>query len=520
MKKRKSVFLLIIIMTTIALIVSSLTSYILYNTALSEQRARLVDTAWSRARLVEAIARFDKTYNSNYPGSPEEATLSQVIDAHKQFQGFGETGEFTLARRNGDEIVFLLAHRHQDLEYSKPVPFESKLAEPMRRALSGLSGILIGLDYRGQKVLAAYEPVAELNMGIVAKIDLIEVRAPFFRAGIISLLVALAAILIGVILFFRITRPMVNQIIENEQRFERAVSGTTDGLWDWDAKNDVMWYAPRFKELLGYPDEEFENSNEFWESLLHPDDEQRAKQTFNAHLAGQKNYDIEYRLNTKSKGYRWFRVRGQAIWDEKNKPIKMAGSIQDITEDKDAEQELRLHSKLLTNMDEGVYLVGANDGLIIYTNPAFERMFGYDPGEMIGKNVSMVNAPTRKKPKDTAKEIMELLNKTGKWEGEVKTIKKDSALFWCHAIVTTINHYKYGSVYLSVHSDITQRKQDETELKKYRKHLEKLVEERTAELKGKNVELENFNKLFIGREFRIKELKDQVKSLKEKLSKS
>ena len=67
------------------------------------------------------------------------------------FQGFGETGEFTLSKREGDQIVFLLSHRHDDHQTPNPIPFDSGLAEPMRLALLGQSGTLIGLDYRGEE---------------------------------------------------------------------------------------------------------------------------------------------------------------------------------------------------------------------------------------------------------------------------------------------------------------------------------------------------------------------------------
>ena len=80
------------------------------------------------------------------------------------------TGEFTLARREGDQIVFLLNHRHYDLDNPKPVPWESEFPEPMRRALSGECGTTVGYDYRGEVVLAAYEPVAELDLGIVGDV--------------------------------------------------------------------------------------------------------------------------------------------------------------------------------------------------------------------------------------------------------------------------------------------------------------------------------------------------------------
>ncbi|MGB5923097.1 MAG: diguanylate cyclase, partial [Syntrophobacteria bacterium] len=144
MGERKRLFLLVLIMTTVSMVVVGITIYVLYGTSFEQQRERLVETAQSQARLIEAIARFDATNERNdpgfYPDGATVATLSQIIDAHSHYKGFGETGEFTLARRAGDDIFFLLRHRHHDLEKPKPVSFDSKLAEPMRRALSGLSG--------------------------------------------------------------------------------------------------------------------------------------------------------------------------------------------------------------------------------------------------------------------------------------------------------------------------------------------------------------------------------------------
>ena len=139
-------------------------------------------------------------------------------------------------------------------------------------------------------------------------------------------------------------------------------------------------------------------------------------------------------------------------------------AINDITERKQAEEELRLHSEMMKNMVEGVYLVGLDDVLIKYANPEFEKMFGYKKGEMIGKHASIVNAPTDKDPTETAKEIMKTIDDTGEWHGEIKNIKKDGTSFWCSANVSTFKHSKFGEVLIAVHADITQRKQAEIEM--------------------------------------------------------
>ena len=223
MRPRKRVILLILIMAALTIVVEFITIGMLFQAALKEQRARLEETVKSQARLIEAIARFDSIYSNDYPHGATEATLSQIVDAHNNYKGFGETGEFTLSKKVEDNIVFLLSHRHYDLQNPKPIPFDSGLAEPMRLALSGQSGTIIGLDYRGTQVLAAYEPVAELEMGIVAKIDLAEIRAPFIRAGIISGLIAAIAIVLGAAFFFRITNPLIANLSETIKDLQDAL---------------------------------------------------------------------------------------------------------------------------------------------------------------------------------------------------------------------------------------------------------------------------------------------------------
>jgi signal transduction histidine kinase len=215
MNERNRLFLLISIMAAASLIVVGITIKVLYDTAFSEEKARLVETAQSQARLIEAIARFEKIHlQESHPdlGEHAGAALSQIIDAHLNYEGFGNTGEFTLARLEGDKIIFLLNHRLGGLDTPKPVPFVSKLAQPMRQALMGESGTLVGQDYRGEIVLAAYEPVRELNYGIVAKIDLAEIRAPFVRASTIALGFTVLVVLAGAFSFLQITKPIIRRL--------------------------------------------------------------------------------------------------------------------------------------------------------------------------------------------------------------------------------------------------------------------------------------------------------------------
>jgi PAS domain S-box-containing protein len=164
--------------------------------------------------------------------------------------------------------------------------------------------------------------------------------------------------------------------------------------------------------------------------------------------------------------------RGTTYWDLQLVPLLDSGgevefllfTLRDVTEHSVAEGDLRLQSAILKNMAEGAFLVRVSDVLIVYTNPKFEEMFGYEPGEMLGKHVSIVNAPTENSPEKIASEIMASLKRDGVWSGEVKNIRKDGTTFWCYANVSSFLHPEHGEVWLSVHTDITARKEREEEL--------------------------------------------------------
>ena len=153
-----------------------------------------------------------------------------------------------------------------------------------------------------------------------------------------------------------------------------------------------------------------------------------------------------------------------AIYDAQGQYLMSRSTIHDITVRKSAEEGLRLHSAIVSHMEEGVFLTSVRDGVIVYANPKCEKMFGYEIGELIGKHVSSVNAPTYRDPEITARMISEVLIRKGSWEGEVLNMKRDGTPFWCHASVSTFEHHHYGTVWVAIHQDITERKLAENRL--------------------------------------------------------
>lgn len=136
-------------------------------------------------------------------------------------------------------------------------------------------------------------------------------------------------------------------------------------------------------------------------------------------------------------------------------------SILDITDLKFTQSELYFHSEIFNSIAEGVYYIGVDDGLIKFTNARFNELFGYKADELVGKHVSIVNAPSEN-AEDTYHEISSHLKKFGNWHGEVKNVKKDGREFWCKAAVSTFTHNHYGPIWISIHQDITERKESES----------------------------------------------------------
>lgn len=227
----QKVILLIGIMAIITVTTLFAALFILYNTSFEQSRQRLVETVKSQAHLIEAVARFDAQYSSgDVAGGSFAATLQQIIDAHSQNPSLSESFEFTLAKLEGDQIVFIQLDQQFHSESQRVVPYKSDFAEPMRIALSGESGSIIALDYKGNEVLAAYEPVKALGLGIVAKIDLREIRSPFITAGGYSAALALLLIIFGALLFNRISSPLLKQLQRSNREMEEKVAERTATL--------------------------------------------------------------------------------------------------------------------------------------------------------------------------------------------------------------------------------------------------------------------------------------------------
>lgn len=178
----------------------------------------------------------------------------------------------------------------------------------------------------------------------------------------------------------------------SKERYEFAIGGSRDGIWDWDLKRNVIYYSPRFQELSGFPSTEFTDGMDAVTTVVHPDDVERMAAAMQAHLIHRELFHIEYRRRLVSGEYRWFLGRGQAIWDSEGKPIRMAGVLTDIHDAKLLQEQLRaanetlekIHEQLETRVEERTQeLQQVSDRLLLATCAGNVGIWDWD----ISKNV-------------------------------------------------------------------------------------------------------------------------------------
>ncbi len=134
---------------------------------------------------------------------------------------------------------------------------------------------------------------------------------------------------------------------ESEFRWKFAIEGTGDALWDWNPVEDRLHFSPRWNQMLGYPQPDAGHGLQDWEARVHPDDQAAVQETLRRFLDGETpRYSSEYRLRHQDGSYLWALDRGAVVErTHEGRPLRVIGTIRDITERKQSETHLRLSNQ-------------------------------------------------------------------------------------------------------------------------------------------------------------------------------
>jgi diguanylate cyclase (GGDEF)-like protein/PAS domain S-box-containing protein len=207
---------------------------------------------------------------------------------------------------------------------------------------------------------------------------------------IATILIAVALVLAAILRTQRLIRnedAFHSALRASQQRYDYAISGTNDGIWDWNLASAEIYLSPRFEELLGHAPGTLHQTAGSFIRLVHPSERRRVFRALHEHLARGDPFDLEFRLRTRDGAHRWFRTRGRSVLGERGKPQRMAGSLADISDRKQAEAQILEEKEraqvTLSSIADAVITVDTS-GNVEFMNPVAERLTGWRNDEARG----------------------------------------------------------------------------------------------------------------------------------------
>lgn len=197
-------------------------------------------------------------------------------------------------------------------------------------------------------------------------------------------------------------RKQIEQALrESELRWQFALEGADEGVWDWDVETGQIYFSPRWKEMLGYAVEDIKDDILEWDRRLHPQDKRRVYETISHYLRNTeaKAYACEYRMLAKDGNYHWVMDRGKVVvWTEQGLPKRIIGTHTDISERKRAEEALReseaLRTAILDSTRDAIIAIDAEHKIVLL-NEAAAQMHGFRKEEIIGQSVTCLMPRSR-----------------------------------------------------------------------------------------------------------------------------
>lgn len=259
---------------------------------------------------------------------------------------------------------------------------------------------------------------------------------------------------------------------ESEKRFREVLENSFDAAYRRDLFADAYDYlSPSFFDLTGYPTDKIMSMPfEEYFNHIHPDDVNRVTEFVNESMTTNRDlHFIDYRFLHKDGKYRWFGDLSTIVDDEKGRPLYRYGSVQDITERKQAEEALRQSEEILksifVNMTDVVWSLSWPDLTHNFISPSLEKLYGRSKQELMD-NPSLFKEITHPDDQHLTERAMKQLVEEGKAERDCRIIKPDGSIVWVNDRSKMIYDENNQPIRVEgVTLDITERKQFENELR-------------------------------------------------------
>ena len=277
---------------------------------------------------------------------------------------------------------YLAEQKMTDLKIAGSTPYTNAQCMAVRKDWATLAGIL-------DKALDSVSPTE--REAIYRRWLPLHYEPGFDYTRLWQIVALLATVLLGAVAWnwklareIRERKQAEAKLRQSEARWQFAIEGFGDGVWDWNVPAREVVFSSRWKAMLGFAENEIGTGLEEWSKRVHPEDLPRVMADVQAHLAGTTaHYANEHRVSCKDGSWKWMLDRGLVIArDAAGQPLRVIGTHQDITERKRTEE---IFNKFFAQ-PIALNLIAKPDGVIQRANKSFEDLLGYGTGQLTGVN--------------------------------------------------------------------------------------------------------------------------------------
>ncbi|GEC72627.1 PAS domain S-box-containing protein [Flavobacterium flevense] len=267
-----------------------------------------------------------------------------------------------------------------------------------------------------------------------------------------------------------------SEIKESNQKYDIVAKATSDTIWDWKIPEDKLNWSKGIKAVFGYEEDQVGDNSSWWFGNIHPEDSIKMSIKLYSFIEQKtEKWQDEYRFKCADNTYKYVLDRGFLLKDENGKAIRMIGALQDVTKQKEEELRLKLLETVILQTKESIVITEAtfNNNLfpkIIYVNPAFTNMTGYEPEEVINNTLGLLRGPNTQI--SVLKRIVQIIKNKEEGLLEIKCYKKDKTEFWLRfTIIPIYSSENELSHWVSIQRDVTEEKNQEKEKEQLIKEL-------------------------------------------------
>lgn len=277
------------------------------------------------------------------------------------------------------------------------------------------------------------------------------------------------------------------ELFKSNERYDIVAKATSDTIWDWDIESKKFIFNKGIQGIFGYDQKDVGETIDWWFEKIHHEDS--IKMSVNIHKYVEQKiekWQDYYRFQCANGTYKYIYDRGFLVMDENKKVTRIIGAMQDITKLKKEEERLKLLETVITQTKDSVIITEANEtstGIpkILYVNPAFTKLTGYNPEDVIGKTANIFMNKTALKY--DFKRISQALKKKEEISFETINLNKNKEEYWTNiSMIPITNKDNEHSHWISIQRDISKEKERE-------KEREQLI----SELTQNNKDLKQFS---------------------------